>query len=72
VFLFLLGFLGLGVSIWPWIVPHKLTIWDCLGVIPSLEITFIGVAIMLPIVLVYTGFNYYLFRGKVSSKSMYE
>lgn len=63
--LFLLGFLGLAISNLPYIVPPSLTVWDAAAVPESQIFTLIGVLIMLPIILGYTAFVYWTFRGKV-------
>jgi cytochrome d ubiquinol oxidase subunit II len=65
VFLFLLGFLGLAISNVPYLVPPSLTIWDAAAVPQSQIFMLVGVLVMLPIVLVYTVFVYWTFRGKV-------
>jgi len=69
--LFLLGYLGLAISLWPWIVPHELTILQCVGAKESMEISLVGVVFILPVILIYTGYSYYVFRGKSHHESMY-
>jgi cytochrome d ubiquinol oxidase subunit II len=63
--LFLLGYLGLVISRFPYLVPPSLTIWDTAAVPASLIFTLIGTVALLPIILIYTAFVYWLFRGKV-------
>jgi cytochrome d ubiquinol oxidase subunit II len=63
--LFLLSFLGLGISLWPHAVPPSITIWQAAAPPESQLFLLIGVAVMLPVVLAYTAFSYYVFRGKV-------
>ena len=63
--LFLLSFLGLGISLWPHAVPPSITIWDAAAPPASQGFLLIGVGALLPVVLAYTGFSYYVFRGKV-------
>ena len=63
--LFLLGYLGLAISNAPYLVPPSLTIWETAAVPESQIFTLIGVLIMLPIILGYTAFVYWTFRGKV-------
>ncbi len=63
--LFLLGFLGLAISNLPYLVPPSLTIWEAAAVPESQIFTLVGVLIMLPIILGYTAFVYWTFRGKV-------
>jgi cytochrome d ubiquinol oxidase subunit II len=66
--LFLLGYLGLAVSLFPYIVPPKLTIWDTANTVSSQLFALVGFAIVLPINLAYTAYAYYVFRGKVEEE----
>jgi cytochrome d ubiquinol oxidase subunit II len=66
--LFLLGMAGLGVSIWPDVVPGALTLWDAAAPEKSQVFMLIGVAITLPLILGYTGWAYWVFRGKVGAE----
>jgi cytochrome d ubiquinol oxidase subunit II len=68
---FLMGYLGLGISLWPWIVPFEVTFRQAAAVSSSQSLLFLGTVIMLPMVLTYVGFCYYLFRGKVSHENIY-
>jgi ABC-type Fe3+-citrate transport system substrate-binding protein len=63
--LFLLCYLGLGISLFPLVVPHSVTIWAAASATPSLLFMLVGVAILLPIILAYTAYTYWVFRGKV-------
>ncbi len=63
--LFLLSYLGLAISTLPLMVPPSVTIWDAAAVPASQIFTLIGVIFMLPIILGYTVFVYWTFRGKV-------
>jgi cytochrome d ubiquinol oxidase subunit II len=69
--LFALGYIGLGLSIWPWIVPYQVNLWEAAAVAPSQSLLLVGVVLFLPIVLTYTGYCYYVFRGKASHEAMY-
>lgn len=64
-FIFLLCFVGLGVSMFPYVVPGAVTIWDAAAPEKSQVFMLIGAGVMIPIILVYTGFSYWVFRGKV-------
>jgi cytochrome d ubiquinol oxidase subunit II len=66
--IFLLGMLGLGVSMWPYVVPHEVTIWDAAAPERSQIFMLVGVAITMPLILAYTGWAYWVFRGKVGSE----
>ena len=63
--IFLLGFLGLGISIFPYAVPPTITIFAAAGPPASSVFGLLGVLFVLPLVLVYTAFVYWTFRGKV-------
>ena len=63
--LFLLGFIGLGISTVPYLVPPTLTFWDAAAVPSSQIFMLVGTLIMLPMILGYTVFVYWTFRGKV-------
>ncbi len=63
--LFCLGYLGLVISIFPYIVPPALTIWEAAAAPASQMFMLIGTLILLPVILGYTGFIYWIFRGKV-------
>jgi cytochrome d ubiquinol oxidase subunit II len=63
--LFLLSFLGLGISLWPNVIPPDISIWEAAAPPETQLFILIGTAILLPIILAYTGFTYFIFRGKV-------
>lgn len=63
--LFLMGFLGLGYSFFPYIIPDKLTIWDAASSYDSLWIILIGALAVLPFIIGYTIYAYRIFWGKV-------
>jgi cytochrome d ubiquinol oxidase subunit II len=69
--LFLLCFVGLGVSIWPHIVPGAITIWQAAAPAASQKFMLFGVAILIPMILAYTGYAYWVFRGKVDPEVGY-
>lgn len=69
--IFFMSFLGLAVSLWPYTVPYEVTIWDSASAPESLSLMLVGVVIMLPIILAYTAYCYYIFRGKVSDEHHY-
>jgi cytochrome d ubiquinol oxidase subunit II len=62
--LFGLGFLGLAYSFYPYIVPEKLTIWQAASAPESLFIILVGALFVLPMIVAYTAFSYWVFRGK--------
>src|SRR6266545_1970294 len=69
--LFLLGYLGLVISVFPYLVPPSLTIWQTAAVPASQMFMLIGTLIMLPIILGYVVFVYWIFRGKVREGEHY-
>jgi cytochrome d ubiquinol oxidase subunit II len=69
--LFLLGFLGLAISNFPYLVPPSLTIWDTAAAPASQIFMLLGTLLLLPMVLGYVGFIYWLFRGKVREGESY-
>ena len=62
---FLSGYIGLGFSLYPYIVPFEFTIWEAAARDNSLAFMLVGAGIMLPIILLYTAYVYSLFWGKV-------
>jgi cytochrome d ubiquinol oxidase subunit II len=66
--LFLLGMVGLGVTIWPYVVPGALTIWDTAAPKSSQVFMLVGAVITLPLILGYTAWSYWVFRGKVGTE----
>ena len=68
---FATGYLGIGISFWPWLVPFEITFRQAAAAPPSQSLLLVGTVILLPVVITYTGYCYYLFRGKVSHESAY-
>jgi cytochrome bd ubiquinol oxidase subunit II len=62
--LFLLNFVGLGISVFPYLVPREITIWDAAAPAQSQRFMLVGVAFILPVILAYTSWAYWVFRGK--------
>ncbi|QJW84852.1 cytochrome d ubiquinol oxidase subunit II [Ramlibacter terrae] len=69
VLIFMLSFPGLAYSIYPFIVIDRLTVWQAASAHDSLVVIFVGVAITLPAIIVYTVFMYRVFWGKASALS---
>ena len=67
VLIFLLAFLGLAYSIYPYVVLDQLTIWDAASSTEALAVILIGVAITLPVIIIYTIFMYRVFWGKATA-----
>jgi len=68
---FLLSYIGLGISLWPLIIPPSITIWEAAAPPSTQAFLLIGASVLIPIVLIYTGYVYWLFRGKVAIGSGY-
>ncbi len=69
--LFALSYAGLGISMYPYIVPQSITIWQAAAPENSQIFMLFGVAILIPLILAYTAWAYYVFRGKVQAGTGY-
>jgi len=69
--LFALSYAGLGISMYPYIVPRSITIWQAAAPHSSQVFMLVGVAVLVPIILAYTTWAYWVFRGKVDPESGY-
>jgi cytochrome d ubiquinol oxidase subunit II len=69
--LFLLGYAGLVISWFPYLVPPSLTIWDAAAAPGSQLFMLVGTLVLLPLILGYTAFLYWIFRGKVREGETY-
>ena len=65
--LFLMSFIGLAISLWPMIVPYRFTLWEAASSASTQAFLLIGTLFLLPIILMYTAWSYWVFRGKVRS-----
>lgn len=64
--LFALSYGGLAISLFPDIVPGRLTLWQATAPASSLAFMLVGAAVLVPMILAYTGYAYWVFRGKTS------
>ncbi len=69
--LFAMCFLGLGISLWPNIVPPSISLWEAASSPRAQAFLLIGTLFLLPIIIMYTGWSYYVFRGKVRADTGY-
>lgn len=69
--LFLLCYIGIGISFYPYMVPPSLTIWEAAAPDSSLSFLLVGAAVLIPMILAYTSYAYWVFRGKVDLKHGY-
>jgi cytochrome d ubiquinol oxidase subunit II len=60
-----LGYSGLGISLWPNVIPPNVSIWEAAGPPQSLGFALVGALLIIPVILMYTAFSYWVFRGKV-------
>ena len=69
--LIFLGYSGMAISIWPHIVPPAISIWEAASPPSSQGFALVGTLFILPIILMYTGWSYWVFRGKVKADAGY-
>ena len=69
--LFVLSYVGLGISFYPFIVPVSVTIWEAAAPDNSLGFLLVGAAVLVPLILLYTAYSYWVFRGKVNAAGGY-
>jgi len=63
--LFFLAFSGLVISLWPYIVPPSITLWDAAAAPKSQAFLVIGTMFLLPVILGFVAWSYWVFKGKV-------
>jgi len=63
--LFVLSFIGIAISLWPMIVPHHFTLWQAASPDRTQAFLLVGTLFLLPVILMYSGWSYWVFRGKV-------
>jgi cytochrome d ubiquinol oxidase subunit II len=66
-----LSFVGLGISLYPHVVPFAFTIHEAVAPDASLAFLLVGASILLPVILAYTGYAYWVFRGKTDVSESY-
>ena len=64
--LIFLAYTGLGISLWPNIVPPDISIWQAAAPAKSQSFTLVGVLVLVPVILAYTFYSYWVFRGKIN------
>ena len=64
-FMLFMGYSGLAISVWPNIIPPNISIWDAAAPPQSMGFTLVGALFIIPFILAYTAWSYYVFRGKV-------
>jgi cytochrome d ubiquinol oxidase subunit II len=63
--LFAMSYLGVAISLWPMIVPGHFTLWEAASAPSTQAFLAVGTLFLLPVILMYTGWSYWVFRGKV-------
>lgn len=71
VLLFSLSYLGIAISLFPMIVPHHYSLWQAASSPDTQIFLGVGTLFLLPVILVYTGWSYWVFRGKVRADTGY-
>jgi cytochrome bd ubiquinol oxidase subunit II len=63
--LFVLSYVGIAISLYPMIVPYHFTLWEAASSARTQAFLLVGTLVLLPVILMYTGWSYWVFRGKV-------
>jgi cytochrome bd ubiquinol oxidase subunit II len=71
ILLFVLAYVGIAISLWPMIVPHHFTLWQAASSLRTQAFLLVGTLFLLPVILAYTGWSYWVFRGKVRGDAGY-
>lgn len=66
VIIFMCSYIGVGISTWPYLIPHHITYLEAAGPLNSQLFMLVGTLLLLPILIAYTSYAYYIFRNKVS------
>jgi cytochrome d ubiquinol oxidase subunit II len=69
--LFLVSYLGIAISLWPMIVPRHFTLDQAAASQSTQAFLLVGTLVLLPVILLYTGWSYWVFRGKVRADAGY-
>jgi cytochrome d ubiquinol oxidase subunit II len=70
--LFVLSYVGIAISLYPMIVPHQFTLWEAASSERTQAFLLVGTLVLLPVILTYSGWSYWVFRGKVRSDIGYD
>jgi cytochrome d ubiquinol oxidase subunit II len=69
--IFVLSYAGIAISLWPFIVPYRFTLWDTASTPNTQAFLLVGTMFLLPIILINMGWSYWVFRGKVRAEIGY-
>lgn len=64
--IFLLAYVGFAISVWPYVIPRAVTVWQAAAPFKSQVFILVGLVILLPVLIGYTAYSYVVFRGKVT------
>ena len=65
--LFLLSYAGIAISFWPMVVPGHFSIWQAASSQSTQAFLLVGTLLLLPVILMYTAWSYWVFRGKMKA-----
>jgi cytochrome d ubiquinol oxidase subunit II len=65
------SYIGIAISLWPNIVPYRFSLWQAASSQSTQAFLLVGTLFLLPIILMYTGWSYWVFRGKVRADTGY-
>ena len=71
VYFFVMCYIVLGIRRFPYLVPPSITIWTAAAPDASLGFLLVGALVLVPVILAYTAFSYWVFRGKITSDPGY-
>lgn len=63
--LFVIAYLGVAISWWPMVIPHHYTLWQAAAAPGTQIFLLMGLVFLLPVILMYSAWSYWVFRGKV-------
>jgi cytochrome d ubiquinol oxidase subunit II len=69
--IFICGYLGFGISTFPYLIPRVLTVFEAAAPVSSLLFMLFGALLLLPLLIGYTSYSYYVFRGKITKTIEY-
>jgi cytochrome bd ubiquinol oxidase subunit II len=69
--LLFLGYSGLAISLWPNIIPPSISVREAAAPAQSMGFTLVGALFIIPFILAYTAWSYYVFRGKIKTGEGY-
>jgi cytochrome d ubiquinol oxidase subunit II len=70
--LFVLSYIGIAIRLYPMILPHHFTLWQAASPERAQAFLLVGTPVLLPVILMYTGWSYWVFRGRVRGDIGYD